>query len=80
MLNVSSDELKCFKLALALTNKIEMECELKASQNIYVTVSLYDSLFSDLTLAFTKTSVYIYPAPTTQCDNSMCDLCSSLNG
>jgi hypothetical protein len=70
----------CSSSGVTFSNSLSLPCTLNDTRNVGFSLQLYHNDFPTVTLATGTSNMFIYPSPTSNCNNQMCDSCSSSNG
>jgi len=78
--NLSISELNCSLLSTNYQSTFSLSCSLITDLTSNLNLQLYHSAIPSISLAIGSKSIPILPAPTSNCNNQMCDSCSTYNG
>lgn len=79
-LNFTTQFSTCSSLSMPFSQTLKVTCAFTQSTTYKMSLSMYHQLFTANTLSTGTINMFIYPSPTNNCQNQMCDSCSVSNG
>lgn len=79
-LNFTTKNNICTLLRSAFISSLAVSCVFSSSEKYDMDIKMYHSEFPNTPLSLGMSSMFIYPSPSNNCNNQMCDSCSVANG
>lgn len=75
--NITTNIADCQAVNFEFSTSMILNCTFTESSDFTLSVKLFHTQYPEIDLSSTLYTSFIYPAPTTSCENQMCDFCST---